>query len=201
MLGLLLTFVVAILTVAARFSISPSQTGVTLSYIISIQQTFGFLVRQVAELENDMNSVERILHYAKNLEQEPPHEIPEGKPHAPWPADGRVQFTNVVLRYRPELPDVLRGLTMDVAPGEKIGIVGRTGAGKSSVMTALYRLVELTAGSILIDGIDISKIGLKDLRSALAIIPQDPVRATPSVPRGLAHPLESTVVIFRHIAV
>ena len=175
MLGLLLTFIVAILTVAARFSISPSQTGLTLSYIISIQQTFGFLVRQVAELENDMNSVERIIHYAKNLEQEPPHQIPESKPQAPWPSEGRVEIKDVVLRYRPELPDVLRGLNMDVAPGEKIGIVGRTGAGKSSIMTALYRLVELSAGSILIDGVDVSKIGLKDLRSALAIIPQDPV--------------------------
>ena len=178
MLGLLLTFVVSILTVAARFSISPSQTGVTLSYIISTQQTFGFLVRQIAELENDMNSVERIIHYAKNLEQEPAHEIPETKPKASWPAEGRVEIKDVVLRYRPELPDVLRGLTMDVAPGEKIGIVGRTGAGKSSIMTALYRLVELTAGSILIDGVDVSTIGLKDLRSALAIIPQDPVCIT-----------------------
>ena len=175
MLSLLLTFVVAILTVAARFSISPSQTGVTLSYIISMQQLFGFLVRQVAELENDMNSVERVIHYARNLEQEPPHEIPAVKPKAPWPAEGRVQIKDVVLRYRPELPDVLKGLTLDVAPAEKIGIVGRTGAGKSSIMTALYRLVELSAGSILIDGVDISTIGLKDLRSALAIIPQDPV--------------------------
>ena len=178
MLGLLLTFVVSILTVAARFSISPSQTGVTLSYIISTQQTFGFLVRQIAELENDMNSVERIIHYAKNLEQEPAHEIPETKPKASWPAEGRVEIKDVVLRYRPELPDVLTGLSMDVAPGEKIGIVGRTGAGKSSIMTALYRLVELTAGSILIDGVDVSTIGLKDLRSALAIIPQDPVCVT-----------------------
>ena len=177
-LGLLLTFVVAILTVAARFSISPAQTGLTLSYMISIQQSFGWLVRQVAELENDMNSVERIIHYSENLEQEPPHRIPETKPNAPWPSEGHVEIKDVVLRYRPELPDVLRGLTMDVAPGEKIGIVGRTGAGKSSIMTALYRLVELSAGSILIDGVDISKIGLKDLRSALAIIPQDPVFIT-----------------------
>ena len=175
MLGLLLTFIVAILTVVARFSISPSQTGVTLSYVISVQQSLGWLVRQVAELENDMNSVERVIYYAKNLEQEPPHEIPERKPEAPWPAEGRVEIKDVFLKYRPELPDVLKGLTIDVAPGEKIGIVGRTGAGKSSIMTALYRLVELSSGSILIDGVDISAIGLKDLRSALAIIPQDPV--------------------------
>ena len=81
MLGLL-TFVVAILTVATRFTISPAQTGLTLSYIISTKQSFGWLVRQVAELENDMNSVERVIHYAKNLEQEPPHKIPERKPRA-----------------------------------------------------------------------------------------------------------------------
>lgn len=82
---------------------------------------------------------------------------------------------NVVLRYRPELPEVLRGLTMSIRPGEKVGIVGRTGAGKSSIMTALYRLVELTSGSIVIDGVDVSQIGLTDLRRGLAIIPQDPV--------------------------
>ena len=181
MLGLLLTLVVSILTVAARFSISPSQTGVTLSYIISIQQSFGWLIRQVAELENDMNSVERVIHYSENLEQEPPHEIPETKPKAPWPAEGRVEIKDVFLKYRPELPDVLRGLTMDVAPGEKVGIVGRTGAGKSSIMMALYRLVELSSGSITIDGVDVSTIGLKDLRSALAIIPQDPVLITCSI--------------------
>ena len=184
MLGLLLTLAVAILTVASRFSISPSQTGVTLSYIIGVQQSLGWLIRQVAELENDMNSVERIIHYAKNLEQEPPHEIPERRPKAPWPSEGHVEINDVFLKYRPELPDVLRGLSMDVAPGEKIGIVGRTGAGKSSIMTALYRLVELSAGSILIDGVDISTIGLKDLRSALAIIPQDPVCVITSISSG-----------------
>ena len=181
MLGLLLTFVVSILTVAARLSISPSQTGVALSQVVSIQQSFSWLVRYIATLENDTNSVERIIHYAKNIEQEPPHEIPEMKPGISWPAEGRIEVKDVFLRYRPGLPDVLRGLTMEVAPGEKIGIVGRTGAGKSSIMTALYRLVEVSAGSILVDGVDISRIGLKDLRSALAIIPQDPVRVVSSI--------------------
>ncbi|CAL1716557.1 unnamed protein product [Somion occarium] len=174
-LGILLTFVVAMLTVGTRFSISPSQTGVTLSYIISVQQAFGWMVRQSAEVENNMNSVERIVHYARQLEQEAPHEIPEAKPPSPWPSEGRVELKEVVLRYRPELPAVLRGLTMSVRPAEKVGIVGRTGAGKSSIMTALYRLVELTSGTITIDGVDISKVGLTDLRRGLAIIPQDPL--------------------------
>ena len=202
MLALLLILVVSILTVTARFSITPSQTGVALSYIIGIQQSFAWLVRQAAELENSMSSVERVIHYAKNIEQEPPHEIPEMRPKASWPAEGRIEIKDVFLKYRPELPDVLRGLTMDVAPGEKIGIVGRTGAGKSSIMTALYRLVELSAGSILIDGVDISTIGLKDLRSALAIIPQDPVCIVGhSFTTWFAHLLEFVDVVLRDIAI
>ncbi|KAH9902793.1 P-loop containing nucleoside triphosphate hydrolase protein [Cubamyces lactineus] len=175
LMGILLTFVVAMLTVGTRFTISPSQTGVVLSYIISVQQAFGWLVRQSAEVENDFNSVERIVHYVKELEQEPPHVIADRKPPASWPAEGQIEIKDLVLKYRPELPPVLKGLSMSVRPGEKIGIVGRTGAGKSSIMTALYRLVELTSGSIVIDGVDISTIGLKDLRNGLAIIPQDPL--------------------------
>ncbi|OBZ72495.1 Oligomycin resistance ATP-dependent permease YOR1 [Grifola frondosa] len=174
-LGLLLTFIVAMLTVGTRFSISPSQTGVVLSYIISVQQAFGWMVRQSAEVENDFNSVERIVHYATELEQEPPHQLPDCKLPSPWPSDGSIQLRDVVLKYRPELPAVLRGLSMTVRPGEKIGIVGRTGAGKSSIMTALYRLVELSSGSVIIDGVDISQVGLTDLRNGLAIIPQDPL--------------------------
>ncbi|KII89764.1 hypothetical protein PLICRDRAFT_39929 [Plicaturopsis crispa FD-325 SS-3] len=174
-LGSLLAFVVALLTVGTRFTISPSQTGLTLSYILSVQQAFGWMVRQSAEVENDMNSVERIVYYAKDIEQEPPHEIPETKPAAPWPSQGQVEITDAVLKYRPELPPVLKGLSMLVKGGEKIGIVGRTGAGKSSIMTALFRIVELSSGTISIDGVDISKIGLTELRSGLSIIPQDPL--------------------------
>ncbi|KAJ7593418.1 ABC transporter [Mycena floridula] len=174
-LGALLTFIVAILTVASRFTISPAQTGVTLSYILTVQQAFGWLVRQSAEVENNMNSVERVVHYATEIEQEAPAEIPDNKPPAPWPSEGRVELKDVVIKYRPELPPVLKGVSMSVKAGEKIGIVGRTGAGKSTVMTALYRLVELSSGSVFIDGQDISKIGLNDLRNGLAIIPQDPL--------------------------
>ncbi|KAM6504240.1 ATP-binding cassette transporter YOR1 [Amanita muscaria] len=174
-MGALLTFVVGLLTVGTRFTLSPSQTGVVLSYILNIQQLFVWLVWQLAEVENNMNSLERITHYATEIEQEAPHELPDAKLPNSWPAEGQVELDKVVLSYRPGLPVVLRGITMSVKGGEKIGIVGRTGAGKSSLMIALYRLVELSSGSIHIDGVDISKIGLADLRRALAIIPQDPV--------------------------
>jgi len=83
------------------------------------------MVRQVAEVENDMNSVERIVYYAREIEQEAPHEIPDQKPASSWPADGQLELKDVVLSYRPELPSVLKGISMTVKAGEKIGIVGR----------------------------------------------------------------------------
>ncbi|KAJ3876293.1 ABC transporter [Lentinula edodes] len=172
-LGTILTFVVALLTIGTRFTISPAQTGVVLSYILSIQQAFGWLVRQSAEVENDMNSVERVIYYAEEIEQEAAHELPDKRPPSPWPSQGHVEFKDVILKYRPELPPVLKGISMNVKGGEKIGIVGRTGAGKSSLMSAIYRLVELASGSISIDGVNIANVGLTDLRTGLSIIPQD----------------------------
>ncbi|CAH0481733.1 unnamed protein product [Peronospora belbahrii] len=97
------------------------------------------------------------------------------KPASEWPTAGAIRFYRVHLRYRPGLPRVLRGLTFSVNAKEKIGIVGRTGAGKSSLIVGLMRLVELDAGFITIEDVDISKIGLHDLRANIAIIPQDPV--------------------------
>ncbi|KAF8579018.1 ABC transporter [Ramaria rubella] len=155
--------------------ISPSQTGVTLSYILQVQQSFGWAVRQSAEVENNMNGVERVVYYANEVEQDADYERPENKPAPEWPSQGNIEFKDVEMSYRPELPTVLKGLTMTVRGGEKIGIVGRTGAGKSSIMTALFRLVDLKSGSIRIDGIDTANLGLIDLRSRLSMIPQDPV--------------------------
>nr|CRX78939.1 hypothetical protein ls5930a1_00008 [Leucosporidium scottii] len=172
--GALLTAVVAFFGVGTRTSISPSQTGLILSYILTIQQAFSWFIRQWVEVENDMNSVERILHYANELEQEAPAVIEDNRPPADWPANGAIEFKKVVMSYRPELPPVLKGLSLSIGAGEKIGVVGRTGAGKSSIMQALFRIVnDLTSGSIEIDGLDISKMGLQDLREKLAIIPQD----------------------------
>jgi ABC-type multidrug transport system fused ATPase/permease subunit len=172
MIGNCLVFVVGILVVTSRFSVNPSIGGLVLSYILAIVQMFQFAVRQLAEVENGMNAVERLLHYGTKLEEEAPLQTVEVRKS--WPEKGEIIFDNVEMRYRPELPLVLRGLTMHVRGGERIGIVGRTGAGKSSIMSTLFRLVEISGGSITIDGLNISTIGLYDLRSRLAIIPQDP---------------------------
>ncbi|EIW84231.1 P-loop containing nucleoside triphosphate hydrolase protein [Coniophora puteana RWD-64-598 SS2] len=171
-LGIVLTLAVSLLTIGLRFKISPGQTGVALAYIVLVQQSFGYVVRQAADVENNMNSVERILHYANEIEQEAPSVEDTSMP-AEWPNKGEVEFKNITMKYRPELPLVLKGISMSIAAGEKIGFVGRTGAGKSSVMTALYRLVELSSGQISIDGVETTRVGLTKLRTGMSIIPQD----------------------------
>ncbi|KAJ6152874.1 hypothetical protein N7497_007193 [Penicillium chrysogenum] len=168
----LLVFVVGVLVVTSRFNVSPSISGLVLSYILAIAQMLQFTVRQLAEVENNMNATERVHYYGTQLEEEAPLHQAEVSPS--WPEKGHIEFNSVEMRYRAGLPLVLQGLTMDVRGGERIGIVGRTGAGKSSIMSALFRLTELSGGNIKIDGIDISTVGLHDLRSRLAIIPQDP---------------------------
>ncbi|KAL5600181.1 ATP-binding cassette transporter yor1 [Fusarium odoratissimum] len=172
LIGVLLVFVTAILVVTSRFSINPSTGGLVLSYILSIVGMMQFSVRQLAEVENAMNAVERLYYYGTELEEEAPSHTVEVR--KTWPEKGEIVFDNVEMRYRAGLPLVLSGLTMHVKGGERIGIVGRTGAGKSSIMSTLFRLVEISGGKITIDGLDISTLGLHDLRSRLAIIPQDP---------------------------
>ncbi|KAH9910036.1 ATP-binding cassette transporter protein YOR1-like protein [Xylariomycetidae sp. FL2044] len=171
-IGNALVFTTGILVVTSRFSVPPSIGGLVLSYILATVQMLQFAVRQLAEVENGMNAVERLLYYGTQLEEEAPEHTVDIRPS--WPEKGEVVFDNVQMRYRANLPLVLQGLTMHIRGGERIGIVGRTGAGKSSIMSTLFRLVELSGGHITIDGLDISTIGLHDLRSRLAIIPQDP---------------------------
>lgn len=170
--GNLLVFTVGILVVTSRFSINPSTGGLVLSYILTIVQMIQFTVRQLAEVENNMNSTERVHYYGTQLEEEAPLHLGDVRPS--WPEKGEIVFDDVQMRYRENLPLVLKGLTMHVKAGERIGVVGRTGAGKSSIMSTLFRLIELSGGSITIDGVNIAQIGLHDLRSRLAIIPQDP---------------------------
>ncbi|POR36814.1 Oligomycin resistance ATP-dependent permease YOR1, partial [Tolypocladium paradoxum] len=172
MVGNALVFTVGILVVTSRFSVSPSIGGLVLSYILAIVQLLQFSIRQLAEVENGMNSVERLRYYGTQLDEEAPLHTVDVRPS--WPERGEIVFDNVQMRYRENLPLVLQGLSMHVRGGERLGIVGRTGAGKSSIMTTLFRLVEISGGSITVDGLDIATIGLHDLRSRLAIIPQDP---------------------------
>ncbi|OBA23065.1 hypothetical protein METBIDRAFT_9382 [Metschnikowia bicuspidata var. bicuspidata NRRL YB-4993] len=171
----ILVIVISLLCVFRVFDISASSVGLLLSYVLQIAGQLSLLVRMFTQLENEFNSVERLSEYAFRLPQEAPALISETTPHESWPDTGMIRFENASLAYRPGLPLVLKSLNMDVKPREKIGVCGRTGAGKSSIMAALYRLSELESGKIEIDGIDISQLGLHTLRSKLSIIPQDPV--------------------------
>nr|CAD7447895.1 unnamed protein product [Timema bartmani] len=131
-------------------------------------------LRQTTEVANNMMSVERILEY-KDLEEEPLLEsTPDKTPSPEWPKEGRIMFQNTSLKYVETSPPVLKDLNISIQPREKVGIVGRTGAGKSSLISALFRLARVE-GTIRIDGIDTKDIGLQDLRSRISIIPQDPV--------------------------
>lgn len=143
---------------------------------------FTFAVRQLAEVENDMNSVERLMHYGRGLEQEARYAIEATTPPKAWPQRGEISFKDVKLRYRPGLPLVLDDLTFSVNAAEKVAVVGRTGAGKSSLMQAIFRIVELDSGSIVIDGLDISSLGLGPLRKGVSIIPQDALLFSGSKP-------------------
>lgn len=151
-----------------------STMGLLLSYALNITSLLTAVLRLASLAENSLNSVERVGNYI-DLPSEAPPIIESNRPPPGWPSSGLIKFEDVVLRYRPELPPVLHGLSFTVFPSDKVGIVGRTGAGKSSMLNALFRIVELERGKILIDGLDVGKIGLLDLRRVLGIIPQSPV--------------------------
>ncbi|KAJ7086329.1 ABC protein [Mycena belliarum] len=175
-LGSILVFLVAIFAAVGLSGISPAEIGLILTYTTSLTQMFAVTTRLSAEVENYMNSVERVVHYARGdvVPREAAHEsTPEHKPPAQWPARGAVEFKDVTMAYRPGLPNVLHGISLNIRAGEKIGVVGRTGAGKSSLTLCLLRIVEYQ-GQIIVDNVDIGKIGLTDLRSNIAIIPQEP---------------------------
>jgi ABC-type multidrug transport system fused ATPase/permease subunit len=166
----------AIISVTLRNSIDASSVALGLSYCINITNVFQWGVRQSAETEIFMTSAERIDEYS-HIPSESNFYQGESKPPVNWPTEGKIQFENYKLSYRSELEPVLKGINLIIAPRNKIGIIGRTGAGKSSIFQALFRLTDksTTDGQILIDGIDINTISLNDLRSILNIIPQSPV--------------------------
>ncbi|EYC24800.1 hypothetical protein Y032_0013g2114 [Ancylostoma ceylanicum] len=161
---------------AVLFRDSPGLTaglvGLSVSYALNITQTLNWAVRMTSELETNIVAVERIKEYT-----ETPTEGAHSKQKPPdaWPQSGKVELKDVCLRYRPGLDLVLKHVSASISPKEKVGIVGRTGAGKSSLTLALFRTVEIDSGSIEIDGQNISTLTLEDLRSRLTIVPQDPV--------------------------
>ncbi|EMD35635.1 hypothetical protein CERSUDRAFT_85574 [Gelatoporia subvermispora B] len=162
------TAVTAVLTP----SISASLAGFALAFAGTITGDLLLLVRRIIASEQSMVAVERIKEFSE-IKREPP-EFLEPRPPASWPEHGTVKCENLCIRYAPDLPNVLHNLNFEVHPGEKIGVLGRTGSGKSTLALSFFRFVEPAEGRISIDDIDISTLGLTDLRSRLTIIPQDP---------------------------
>lgn len=162
----------AIVSVARRSGLSAGLVGLSMSYALQITQSLNWIVRQTVEVETNIVSVERVLEYSR-LPSEAPEIIPEKRPPISWPAKGGVSFNNFSTRYRSNLEPVLKGVNLAFRPHEKIGVVGRTGAGKSSLTLALFRIIEPIEGHVEIDDLNTSSIGLLDLRRRLAIIPQD----------------------------
>lgn len=151
-----------------------STMGLLLTYALNITNLLTGVLRLASLAENSLNAVERIGTYI-DLPSEAPLIIENNTSPPGWPSSGIIEFKDVVLRYRPELPPVLHGISFLIQRSEKIGIVGRTGAGKSSMINALFRIVEIESGQVCIDDCDVAKLGLLDLRKSLGIIPQAPV--------------------------
>ncbi|XP_030887439.1 canalicular multispecific organic anion transporter 1-like isoform X2 [Leptonychotes weddellii] len=172
-LGNIMVFFAALLTVLAGNSIDSAIVGLSISYALNITQSLNFWVRKACEIETNAVSIERVCEY-ENMDKEAPW-IMSKRPPSQWPDKGIVEFINYQARYRDDLGLALQDITFQTHGEEKIGIVGRTGAGKSTLSNCLFRIVERSGGKIIIDGIDISTIGLHDLRGKLNIIPQDPV--------------------------
>ncbi|KAL5326449.1 hypothetical protein ACEPPN_004134 [Leptodophora sp. 'Broadleaf-Isolate-01'] len=162
----------AIIAVTTGRDLDEGMVGLAMSYALQITQSLNWIVRQTVEVETNIVSVERVLEYAR-LPSEAPEVLHRHRPPISWPASGSVNFNNYSTRYREGLDLVLKNIHLDIKPHEKIGVVGRTGAGKSSLTLALFRIIEPSEGNISIDALNTSTIGLLDLRRRLAIIPQD----------------------------
>ncbi|OMO90148.1 hypothetical protein COLO4_19316 [Corchorus olitorius] len=190
-LNLLSNFVFAfslvVLVTLPEGIINPSLAGLAVTYGINLNVLQASVIWNICNAENKMISVERILQYS-NLASEAALEIEECRPPNNWPDVGTICFRNLQIRYAEHLPSVLKNISCTFPGRKKIGVVGRTGSGKSTLIQAIFRIVEPREGSIIIDNVDISKIGLHDLRSRLSIIPQDPTMFEGTV-RGNLDPL------------
>jgi ATP-binding cassette, subfamily C (CFTR/MRP), member 4 len=171
---------IAIVTLSFLFMEETMETsggnvGLAITQALGLTGMFQWGMRQSAEMENQMTSVERVIEFS-NLEAEPPLETDKkDDPGKGWPSKGFVTFDSLVMRYSKNDPPVLKGISFNINSGEKIGVVGRTGAGKSSLISALFRLADCCGGRIVIDDVNTSTLGLHQLRANISIIPQEPV--------------------------
>ncbi|XVF03647.1 hypothetical protein REPUB_Repub05bG0011100 [Reevesia pubescens] len=168
--------------------IDPAIAGLAVTYGLTLNTLQTWIVLNICNMENQIISVERMLQYC-SIPSDPPLVIEANRPEPSWPFHGEVSILNLQVRYAPQMPLVLQGVTCTFRGGLKTGIVGRTGSGKSTLIQALFRIVEPAAGQITIDGVNISSIGLHDLRSRLSIIPQDPTMFEGTI-RSNLDPLE-----------
>lgn len=173
LLGDMVAFAAGVFIILSLGKVDAGAAGMSLTYAMNFTENLLWLVRNYADNEQNMNSMERVKEYLE-VEQEADEIVETNRPDPSWPAKGAVEFTDYSTRYRSDLAPVLRNINLTINPTEKVGIVGRTGAGKSSLTLAVFRALEADSGSIVIDGVDISKIGLKDLRENVTIVPQDP---------------------------
>jgi len=170
----LVFFVMLVILVSLpRNSIDPSLAGLAATYGLNLNVLQAWVIWNLCDVENKMISVERILQFS-NIPSESPLVIEEYKPIERWPWYGTIQIDGLQIKYNHDMPMVLKGISCTFPGERKVGVVGRTGSGKSTLIQALFRIVEPSAGRIIIDGVDISLMGLHDLRSRLSIIPQEP---------------------------
>ncbi|KAF4983679.1 hypothetical protein FZEAL_966 [Fusarium zealandicum] len=172
-IGDLVSFSAGAFLILSLGEVDAGAAGISLSYALSFTESVLWLVRLYAINEQNMNAMERIKEYL-DVEREAESIIEDNRPPENWPRSGSVEFVEYTTSYRKELDPVLRDITLKIEPQEKVGIVGRTGAGKSSLALAIFRALEADKGKILIDGLEIGKIGLQDLRENITIVPQDP---------------------------
>ncbi|XP_061189750.1 multidrug resistance-associated protein 1-like [Saccostrea echinata] len=174
MLGCFVILAASIISVVTRNSISAGMAGLSISYSFNVTNLMSWLLYTITTVETNAVSVERIAEYT---DKEPEADLvnADHRPPEDWPSEGQVTLTSYSTRYRPKLDLVLKDINVTIKPGEKVGIVGRTGAGKSSLTLALFRLIEPASGNIEIDGVKLTDLGLHDCRSKLTILPQDPV--------------------------
>ncbi|KAK5170833.1 hypothetical protein LTR04_003092 [Oleoguttula sp. CCFEE 6159] len=182
--GALVSFFTGVFVLLSVGRIDAGAAGLAMTYAVTFTENVLWFVRLYSANEQNMNSVERIKEFI-DVEQEAKPIIPENRPAANWPSKGSVEFIGYSTRYRKDFDFVLKHLTFKILPGEKVGIVGRTGAGKSSLALALFRALEAEEGKILVDDVDIGLIGLQDLRENIVMVPQDPTLFTGTIRSNL----------------